>query len=112
MVQNRLFTQKVGFQNRGSGGIDLRLRLQRWPAPGLRQRQHQFWIRQGWGIERAIERAAHSHHSCNRGVWAETVKLIIWDGHCHNNVADGIDFDAGTSRSVAYANNVCNNNSR
>jgi hypothetical protein len=70
-----------------------------------------IWVRQGWGIERAIERAAHSHHSCNRGVWAETVKLIIWDGHCHNNVADGIDFDAGTSRSVAY-NNVCNNNSR
>jgi|EP01043_Picozoa_sp_COSAG02_P029394 hypothetical protein len=66
-----------------------------------------IWIRQGWG--NSIE-GVSSHHSCNRGVWAETVKLIVWGGRFNHNEADGLDFDAGTSKSVAY-NNVCNNNS-
>ena len=67
-----------------------------------------IWVRQGWG--NAIE-GVHSHHSCNRGVWAETSKLIVWGGVFSHNSADGLDFDAGTQKSVAY-NNVCNNNSR
>jgi parallel beta-helix repeat protein len=67
-----------------------------------------IWVRQGWG--NSIQ-SVDSHHSCNRGVWAETVKLIVWDGTFHDNEADGLDFDAGTSKSVAYGN-VCNNNKR
>ena len=67
-----------------------------------------IWVRQGWG--NSIQ-GVNGGHSCNRGVWAETVKLIVWDGYFHHNDADGLDFDAGTSKSVAY-NNICNNNSR
>lgn len=67
-----------------------------------------IWVRNGWG--NSIQNV-ESRDSCNRGVWAQTVKLLVWDGLFHDNGADGIDFDSGTSKSVAY-NNVCNNNHR
>jgi parallel beta-helix repeat protein len=67
-----------------------------------------IWISGGWG--NTISHV-ESSHSFNRGVWAETTKLMVLHSFFHHNVADGIDFDAGTKKSVAF-NNTCTNNSR
>lgn len=65
-------------------------------------------VQGGWG--NSVE-GVDSCCSSNRGIWAQTEKLMVWNGHWWNNEADGIDFDSGTSKSVAY-NNVCENNRR
>jgi parallel beta-helix repeat protein len=67
-----------------------------------------IWVRGGWG--NAIE-SVDATYSCNRGVWAETEKLMVWNGNFSYNKADGIDFDAGTTNSLAF-NNTCSYNSR
>ena len=43
----------------------------------------------GWG--NSIE-GVESSSSTNRGVWAQTVKLLVWNGYYHHNEADGLDF--------------------
>jgi parallel beta-helix repeat protein len=61
----------------------------------------------GWGNSiHAVESTGSP-----RGVWAQTVKLVVWHGHFHRNSGDGLDFDSGSSKCVAY-DNVCENNHR
>jgi len=48
--------------------------------------------------------------SANRGVWSETnAGLVVHHGRFHDNAADGIDFDAYSSSSVALSNECFNN---
>lgn len=48
--------------------------------------------------------------SANRGVWVETTAgVFVHHSRFHDNVADGIDFDAYTSASYAMSNECFNN---
>jgi parallel beta-helix repeat protein len=68
-----------------------------------------IWVSNG-GYGNTVSHV-ESSHSFNRGIWAEAHKLLVLHSTFHHNAADGIDFDAYTSKSVAY-NNTCYNNSR
>jgi len=43
-----------------------------------------------------------SSHSSNRGIWAQTQKLVVSGGSYHHNDADGIDLDSSSSHNTIH----------
>lgn len=103
----------IWFYNVTAGWIrDLTIRGCGNPAPAGPKPGYvtgNIWVSNG-GYGNTVSHV-ESSHSYNRGIWAETHKLLVLHSSFHHNAADGIDFDAHTSQSYAY-NNTCYNNSR
>jgi hypothetical protein len=58
-------------------------------------------IRVSGGQSNVIENV-ESSHSSNRGIWAQTQKLVVAGGSYHHNDADGIDLDSSSSHNVLF----------
>ena len=58
-------------------------------------------IRVSGGQSNVIENV-ESSYSSNRGIWAQTQKLVISGGSYHHNDADGIDLDSGSSHNIIH----------
>ena len=43
-----------------------------------------------------------SSYSSNRGIWAQTQKLVVFGGSYHHNDADGIDLDSSSSHCTIH----------
>ena len=58
-------------------------------------------IRVHGGQSNLIE-GVESSYSSNRGIWAQTQKLVVSGGSYHHNDADGIDLDSSSSHNVIH----------
>jgi parallel beta-helix repeat protein len=62
-------------------------------------------IRVAGGSSNVVENV-ESSHSNNRGLWAQTQKLIVSGGSYHHNDADGIDIDSSSSHCTIHNNSL------
>ena len=60
-------------------------------------------IRVSGGQSNVIENV-ESSHSSNRGIWAQTQKLVVAGGSYHHNDADGIDLDCVQRALIEHSN--------
>jgi parallel beta-helix repeat protein len=58
-------------------------------------------IRIAGGQSNVVE-GVDSGYSSNRGIWAQTQKLVVSGGSYHHNDADGIDLDSSSSHNVIH----------